>query len=100
MKLFPLVWAGLWRRPFRSLLTAACIAIVAPGGCRSLCQSPQETRSMKRVAVFVLVGSALALASWSVSADVVPSVEAPLFGMESTQRQCRARGHALLGRRK
>ena len=36
---------------------------------------------MKRVAVFVLVGSALALASWSVSADVVPSVEAPLFGM-------------------
>src|SRR5204863_6633017 len=36
---------------------------------------------MKRVAVFVLVGSALALASWSVSTDVVPSVEAPLFGM-------------------
>jgi putative ABC transport system permease protein len=27
MKLFPLVWAGLWRRPLRSLLTAACIAI-------------------------------------------------------------------------
>src|ERR1700739_1042005 len=27
MKLFPLVWAELWRRPLRSLLTAACIAI-------------------------------------------------------------------------
>jgi putative ABC transport system permease protein len=27
MKLFPLVWAGLWRRPLRSILTAACIAI-------------------------------------------------------------------------
>jgi putative ABC transport system permease protein len=27
MKLFPLVWAGLWRRPLRSLLTATCIAI-------------------------------------------------------------------------
>lgn len=27
MKLFPLVWAGLWRRPLRSVLTAACIAI-------------------------------------------------------------------------
>lgn len=26
MKLFPLVWAGLWRRPLRSILTAACIA--------------------------------------------------------------------------
>ena len=27
MKLFPLVWAGWWRRPARSILTAACIAI-------------------------------------------------------------------------
>jgi putative ABC transport system permease protein len=27
MKLFPLVWAGLWRRPTRSMLTALCIAI-------------------------------------------------------------------------
>jgi putative ABC transport system permease protein len=27
MKLFPLVWAALWRRPLRSILTAACIAI-------------------------------------------------------------------------
>jgi putative ABC transport system permease protein len=27
MKFFPLVWAGLWRRPLRSILTAACIAI-------------------------------------------------------------------------
>lgn len=27
MKLFSLVWAGLWRRPLRSILTAACIAI-------------------------------------------------------------------------
>ena len=27
MKLFPLVWAGLWRRPLRSVLTAVCIAI-------------------------------------------------------------------------
>lgn len=26
MKLFPLVWAGLWRRPLRSVLTAVCIA--------------------------------------------------------------------------
>lgn len=36
---------------------------------------------MKRVAVFVLFGTALALPSWSVSADLVPSDEAPLFGM-------------------
>lgn len=27
MRLFPLVWAGLWRRPIRSILTAACIVI-------------------------------------------------------------------------
>ncbi len=27
MKLFPLVWAGLWRRPTRSVLTALCILI-------------------------------------------------------------------------
>ena len=27
MKSFPLVWAGLWRRPVRSILTAICIAI-------------------------------------------------------------------------
>ena len=27
MKFFPLVWAGLWRRPVRSILTAICIAI-------------------------------------------------------------------------
>jgi putative ABC transport system permease protein len=27
MKLIPLVWAGVWRRPVRSILTAACIAI-------------------------------------------------------------------------
>src|SRR5207302_1046837 len=27
MKFFPLVWAGLWRRPLRSTLTAMCIAI-------------------------------------------------------------------------
>lgn len=27
MKLFPLVWAGLWRRPTRSVLTALCITI-------------------------------------------------------------------------
>ncbi len=27
MKLFPLVWAGLWRRPTRSMLTALCITI-------------------------------------------------------------------------
>jgi len=27
MKLFPLVWAGLWRRPLRSILTCGCIAI-------------------------------------------------------------------------
>jgi putative ABC transport system permease protein len=27
VKFFPLVWAGLWRRPVRSILTAICIAI-------------------------------------------------------------------------
>ncbi len=27
MKFFPLVWAGLWRRPVRSILTGICIAI-------------------------------------------------------------------------
>jgi putative ABC transport system permease protein len=27
VKFFPLVWAGLWRRPVRSILTAVCIAI-------------------------------------------------------------------------
>jgi putative ABC transport system permease protein len=27
MKLFPLIWAGWWRRPVRSILTAVCIAI-------------------------------------------------------------------------
>ncbi len=27
MKFFPLVWAGLWRRPVRTILTAICIAI-------------------------------------------------------------------------
>jgi putative ABC transport system permease protein len=27
VKFFPLVWAGLWRRPVRSLLTAICIVI-------------------------------------------------------------------------
>ncbi len=27
MKFFPLVWAGLWRRPVRSILTAICIVI-------------------------------------------------------------------------
>jgi putative ABC transport system permease protein len=27
VKFFPLVWAGLWRRPVRSVLTAICIAI-------------------------------------------------------------------------
>jgi putative ABC transport system permease protein len=27
MKFLPLVWAGLWRRPVRSILTATCIAI-------------------------------------------------------------------------
>lgn len=27
VKFFPLVWAGLWRRPVRSILTALCIAI-------------------------------------------------------------------------
>jgi len=27
MKFLPLVWAGLWRRPMRSILTAICIAI-------------------------------------------------------------------------
>lgn len=27
MRFFPLVWAGLWRRPVRSILTAICIAI-------------------------------------------------------------------------
>ena len=25
MKFFPLLWAGLWRRPTRSVLTALCI---------------------------------------------------------------------------
>lgn len=27
MRFLPLVWAGLWRRPLRSVLTAACIAV-------------------------------------------------------------------------
>ena len=27
MKFLPLVWAGLWRRPVRSSLTALCIVI-------------------------------------------------------------------------
>jgi len=27
VKYLPLVWAGLWRRPVRSILTALCIAI-------------------------------------------------------------------------
>ena len=27
MKFLPLVWAGLWRKPIRSILTALCIAI-------------------------------------------------------------------------
>jgi putative ABC transport system permease protein len=27
VKFFPLVWAGLWRRPVRSILTAICIVI-------------------------------------------------------------------------
>lgn len=27
MKFLPLAWAGLWRRPFRTILTAGCIAI-------------------------------------------------------------------------
>jgi hypothetical protein len=27
MKFLPLVWAGLWRRPVRAILTGLCIAI-------------------------------------------------------------------------